>query len=140
MTLNNNVIKLGCAKFWIDNEILFCEINNPDETQNLNEVTVDSYLNAISTLCEGKKMPFLIDLRNTRGAFLNTAAKKLAESSELAKLSLSEAFVENSLKVELLINSYKRIYEPVIPYEIFKDYDAALNFSINAKNRNNGSK
>ena len=103
MTLNNNVIKLGCAKFWIDNEILFCEINNPDETQNLNEVTVDSYLNAISTLCEGKKMPFLIDLRNTRGAFLNTAAKKLAESSELAKLSLSEAFVENSLKVEILI-------------------------------------
>lgn len=140
MLINNNIIKLGCAKFWTDKGILFCEINNPDETRNLNEATVDSYLKVIVSLCEGKKMPFLIDLRNTHGAFLNTAAKKLAESSELAKLSLTEAFIVNSLKVELLINSYKRIYEPVIPFEIFRDYDAALNFSINSKNRNNGSK
>ena len=140
MTVKNNIIQLGCAKFWKDKGVLFCEIYNPDETKNLNKENVENYLKAISTLCEGKKMPFLIDLRNTRGAFLNTAAKKLSDNSELRKLRLSEAYIVNSLKVELLINSYKRIYEPVTPFEIFKDYEEALNFSINSKNRNNGSK
>jgi len=139
MTLKNDIIQLDRAKFWVDNEILFCEIINLDETRNLTVETVDSYIIAISTLCNGKKMPFLIDLRNTRGAFLNTAAKKLASSLKLSKLSVAEAFVVNSLKVNLLINSYKRIYEPITPFKIFKDYNEALTFSINAKNTINGS-
>lgn len=139
MTLDNDIIKLEYAKFWIDNEILFCEINNRDETRNLSEETVDSYLTAISTLCKGQRMPLLIDLRNTRGAFLNTAAKKLADSPQFAKLIVVEAFVINSFKIKLLINSFKRIYEPITPFKIFKDYNEALTFSMNAKNTVYGS-
>ena len=139
MTLNNNIIQLGCAKFWIDNGILLCEIFNQDETRNLNEETVDSYLTAISALCKGQRMPLIIDLRNTRGAFLNAAAKKLADSPQFAKLIIVEAFVVNSFKIKLLINSYKRIYEPITPFKIFKDYSEALTFSMNAKNTIYGS-
>lgn len=139
MPNNTEIIKLERAKFWKENGILFCEILNYDENKNLNEDTVDTYLKAISILCKGKKMPFLIDLRNTKGAFLNAAAKKLANSTELAKLSLTEAYVVNSLQIKLLINSYKRIYEPIRPFEIFKDYNEALNYSINKKNALYGS-
>ena len=139
MTLSNDIIKLEYAKFWIDNGILLCDIFNQDETRNLNEETVDSYLTAISTLCKGQRMPLIIDLRNTRGAFLNAAAKKLADSPQFANLIIVEAFVVNSFKIKLLINSYKRIYEPITPFKIFKDYSEALIFSMNAKNTINGS-
>lgn len=134
MTNQNNVIQLERAKFWTDNGILFCEICNPDDSRNLTVETVESYINTISTLCKGTKMPLLIDLRNTKGAFLNSAAKKLANSNELAELILSEAFLVNSLRVKLLISSYKRIYEPHTPFKIFKDYNDALTYSVNAKN------
>lgn len=140
MTLKNNSIKLERAKFWTDKEILFCKMLNMDASHHLTDETADTYLKAIVTLCNGKKMPLLIDLRNTQGAFLSTAAKKLGEGIEISKLILSEAFVINSLNVKLLINSFKRIYEPITPFEIFEDYNDALNYSINSKNSNNGSK
>ncbi|MEN3323281.1 hypothetical protein VP395_06050 [Mariniflexile soesokkakense] len=139
MDENKNVIQMEHSKFWIDKGVLFCEICNPDQTRNLNEETVESYLKAVSILCKGEKMPFLIDLRNTHGTFLNSAAKKLANSPELSKLSLSEAFVVNSLKVKLLIISYKRIYEPITPFKIFNNYNEALMYSINVKNTINGT-
>ena len=139
MTRKNETIQLERTKFWVDNGILFCEILNLDPARNLNEDTVESYIQTVSKLCNGKKMPFLIDLRNTHGTFLSTAAKKLANSSELSKLGLAEVFVVNSLKIELLIISYKRIYEPIIPFKIFKNYNEALTFSINTKNSANGS-
>tara|TARA_R110002050_G_scaffold94765_2_gene197258 strand:+ start:127213 stop:127635 length:423 start_codon:yes stop_codon:yes gene_type:complete len=139
MTNKNDIIQLERAKFWTDRGVLFCEISNPDETSNLKEETVDSYICAISKLCNGKKMPFLIDLRNTHGTFLSASAKKLANSSEFSKLSLSEAFVVNSLKIKLLISSYKRIYEPITPFKIFNDYDEALAYSIDVKNTPNES-
>ena len=138
MTNTNNIIQIESAKFWTDAGILFCEISNSKVTGNLREETVGSYINAISKLCNGKKMPFLIDLRNTHGAFSSTAAKKLANSPELSKLSLGEAYVVNSLKINLLINSYKRIYEPIIPFKIFRDYNEALIYSIITENSANG--
>ena len=134
MTRKNEIIQMERAKFWVDNGILFCEIFNLDPTPNLKEDRVKHYLGAISKLCNGKKMPFLIDLRNTQGAVLSSATKKLGNSSELSLLSLTEAFVADSLKVKLLISSYKRIYEPNTPFAIFNNYNEALNYSINAKN------
>ena len=127
------------TKFWIDNGILFCEICNPDETLSLEVATVEAYIKGISSLCKGIKMPFLIDFRDSRGDYMNSAAKLLASSSELKKLRLSEAFVVNSLNMKLLVSSYKRIYEPTTPFEIFKVFDEALAYSIKAKEKLKGS-
>lgn len=133
MSSKNEIIQLERSRFWEENGILFCKILNTDAAHNLDDETVDSYLKAITRLCNGTKLPFLIDLRNVEGAFLPTAAKKLGASIGMSKYSLSEAFVANSLKVKLLIISFKRIYEPNTPFAIFNNYNDALNYSINAK-------
>lgn len=135
----NDIVQLDQAKFWTDNGILFGEIRHPDTNRYLNSETLKTYLKAVSDLCEGKKMPFLLDLRNTDGTFSNNAAKKLANSLEYNKLIIAEIFVINSLKMKLLISSYKRIYEPNTPFEIFEDYDEALDYSIKIKKAANGS-
>ena len=112
-------LQLDQSKFWIDNGILFCIIRHLDTNPYLNTITLEKYLNAVNILCEGKKIPFLIDLRNTEGTFSIKAAKTLATSHEFHDLIISEAYVVNSLKMKLLINSYKRIYEPLKPFIIF---------------------
>ncbi len=130
-------LQLDQSKFWIDNGILFCEIRHLDSRRYLNTETLETYLKAVNTLCEGKKVPILIDLRNTEGTFSINAAKTLATSLEFHNLIISEAYVVNSLKMKLLINSYKRIYEPLKPFIIFDNYNDALNYSIEAKNMHN---
>ena len=139
MLINNmtsvlKTLQLDQSKFWIDNGILFCIIRHLDTNPYLNTITLEKYLNAVNILCEGKKIPFLIDLRNTEGTFSIKAAKTLATSHEFHDLIISEAYVVNSLKMKLLINSYKRIYEPLKPFIIFDNYNDALNYSIEAKN------
>lgn len=139
MTIKKKERQLDRAKFWIDNGILFCEIRNPDKTRVLEVETVQYYIEVIANLCKGKPMPFLIDLRFSGGAFLSPAAKLLASSPELEKLRLSEAYVANSLKMRLLISSYKRIYEPITPFKICNDFEEGLAYSINAKKTLYGS-
>lgn len=140
MNNSNEIIELERAKFWIDDDILFCKIQNPDKNRNLNAETANMYMDVVMKLCKGKSMPFVIDLRNSKGAFLIEAAKNLASNKEFRMLSLSEAFVVNSLNIKLLISSYKRIYEPVTPYKIFENYQEALQYAFKTKQLYNGSK
>lgn len=139
MNIIQHIIKLDRAKFWTDNGILFCEILHTEKKRYLNTGTIEKYLNAIRELCKDEKMPFLLDLRNTEGTFSSNAAKKLAINQVYNKSIISEVFVVNSLKMRLLINSYKRIYEPSTPFKIFEDYNEALNYLITIKNTENGS-
>lgn len=134
-----DIVQLDRAKFWTDNGIIFGEIRHPDKNRYLDTATLEKYLSAISKICQGKKMPFLLDLRNTEGTFSNNAAKKLASSMTYSKLISAEVFVINSLKMRLLISTYKRIYEPETPFEIFEDYNEALNYSIKIKKTADGS-
>lgn len=140
MNNSNEIIELERAKFWIDDDILFCKIQNPDKNRNLNAETANMYMDVVMKLCKGKSMPFVIDLRNSKGVFLIEAAKNLASNKEFRMLSLSEAFVVNSLNIKLLISSYKRIYEPVTPYKIFENYQEALQYAFKTKQLYNGSK
>ncbi|WP_372754267.1 FHA domain-containing protein [Mariniflexile sp.] len=133
MTNKDDFIELERSEFWTETGVLFCKIRNPDENINLSEETVDKHLQAVIDLCEGQKKPFLIDLRNTHGTFLTSGAKKLSSDTKLIQLCLAQAFVVDSLKVRLLIMSYKRIYEPITPFEIFNNYNDALEYVQNVK-------
>ena len=130
-------LQLDQSRFWIDNEILFCEIRHQDAHRYLNTVTIKRYLKSVIHLCAGKKVPCLIDLRNTDGTFSINAAKTLATSIAFQSLVITEVYVVNSIKMKLLINSYKRIYEPLKPFVIFDNYNKALNYSIQIKNTQN---
>jgi hypothetical protein len=131
-----NEIILNKAKFWVDPQgILFCEFNNKDTYHKLEVDTVERYEKAIATLTDGKPMPFLIDIRNTRGSFSKAAAELFANSEVFKKVRIYEAFVVSSMSTSLLINSYKRIYEPITPYIILTDIKSAVEYCLTAKNR-----
>ncbi|WP_372754253.1 hypothetical protein [Mariniflexile sp.] len=135
MTDKSDIIEIEQSKFWIEDDVLFCEIYNPDENKYLEESTIDTYLKVINDLCKGKSMPFLIDFRNTKGTFLRAAAIKLSNSEVHKKACLCEVFLVNSLKMKLLIATYKRIYEPIKPFKIFENYNEASEYAAKIKHQ-----
>ncbi|SRR5690554_3790899 len=123
------------VEFWIDNsEILHCTFKNVTNNNfKLNLSIVKLYINIVAKLCDGKPMPFLIDLREAKGTFSILAAKLLATSPKLEQVRLSEAFIVNSMKMKLVINSYKRIYEPVTPFQVFGNLEDGVEYCLTIK-------
>ncbi|MFD2824665.1 hypothetical protein ACFS5M_13365 [Lacinutrix iliipiscaria] len=140
MEAKKNSIQLGSARFWTDvRNIIYCEFEDSMTYCHLDIESVKLYINTIVKLCNGKAMPFLIDLRNIRFTFSNEAVSFLAQSSLLKTLIISEVFILNSIGTKLLISAYKRIFDPIIPYSIFSDITLAQQYCIEAKNKFYGS-
>lgn len=129
-----NLIEIGYAKFWTDNNILYCQFNNDSPKLKLKPERVALYIDAITKLCKGKAMPFLIDLRNSRGTYCSSAANLFAKSPALIKLRMSEAFILNSIGIKLLITSYKRLYDPLTPFSVFANMAEAEAYCREIKN------
>ena len=111
-------IQIENARIWTDKGILFYEIRNNEIKRKLKVETLKKYIQVADELCQGSPMPFLIDLRFTKGAFFIAAAKLLANSPKLKSIRISEAFVVNSIGTRLIVLSYKRIYNPITPFVI----------------------
>ncbi|SKB57706.1 hypothetical protein SAMN05660866_02223 [Maribacter arcticus] len=134
-SIMENIITYEHATLWTDtNGILFCKINNLDAHNKLDFKSAQLYLEAIIKLTNGVPMPFLIDLRDTKGTFSIAAAQLLSKKFNTLPLVVSTAYVVNSLSINLLIQSYKRIYDTKIPFEIFKDMTSAKNYCLKYMN------
>ena len=132
----SKIIGFNNAIFWTDDTgILYCEFSNNDPDVKLELNNIKLYIKAIITLCEGKPMPFLIDLKETQGAFSMAAAKLLAHNPELVKLRISESYVINTVGMKLLLAFYKRLYNRITPFAIFNDFVLAEEYCIEAKNK-----
>lgn len=120
------------AKFWVDSHgILNCKHVNSDINWKLNEKEAEKYVLAVLTLAGDEFRPIIFDFRDMRGTYTVLAARLVAKDPTLKKIIISEAFVVNSMAVRLLINAFKRIYEPSIPFKIFSDIKDAQEYSLN---------
>jgi hypothetical protein len=120
------------AKFWIDSRgILNCKHFNRDINWQLNKKEAEKYILAVLTLAANEIRPIIFDFRDMRGTYTILAARLVAKDPSVSKIIISEAFVVNSIAVRLLINAYKRIYEPMIPYKIFSNIKDAQEYSLN---------
>ena len=125
----SKMIGFNNAIFWTDEtEILYCEFSNTDPSLKLETDRVEAYIEAITSLCDGKAMPFLIDLKGTRGTFSISAAKLVAKNPDLMKLRISESYLINTIGVKLLIGFYKRLYDPITPFGVFNELIDAKEF------------
>ncbi len=132
---------LDHSSFWTDSDgILYAKIGTTDINKRLDYNTAMSYVEAIANLSKGRPMPLLIDLRNAKGTFSNAAAQLLSRKFKTMPFVLCEAFVVNSLSIRLLVNSYKRIFDPNSPFELFKTVAAARAYCLNFKNDHNPEK
>ena len=129
--MKEGIIIYENAMFWTDGSgILYCKFNNKDSNSKLDYNKAKLYISAVTKLCNGKAMPFLIDVRNTRGTFSIDAAKLISKDISLIKLRISEAFIIKNIGITLLIATYKRIYNPITPYGVFRDLEDAKAYSL----------
>ena len=119
------------SKFWIDSfGILNCKHFNRDMNWRLGKDEVEKYILAILTLASNEPRAAIVDLRDVRGTYTILAARLFAKDPSVNKLIISEAFIVNSIAIRLLVNAYKRIYEPLIPFKIFSNIKDARKYSI----------
>ncbi|WP_430468391.1 hypothetical protein [Winogradskyella ouciana] len=136
----SNIIGFNNAIFWTDDtEILYCEFSNTDPNAKLESTKAKLYIKAITTLCKGKAMPFVIDLTETCGTFTTSVAKFIVRNSELKKLRISESFIIGTTGVKLLITLYKKFYDPATPFRIFADQNLAQAYSLETKQKYHNS-
>ncbi len=131
----SKVIGFNNAIFWTDDSgILYCEFSSSSnlklETQN-----IELYINAIKTLCDGKPMPFLIDLKDIRGTFSVSATNLITNNPEIVKLRITESYLVNNLRTKLWLACYKRLYDRITPFATFNDINSAERYCLEAKNR-----
>ena len=88
------------------------------------------YLETIGKLSKGEPLPIIIDLRDTKGTFSIAAAQLLSKSFNSGAFISSEAYIVNSLSINLLILSYKRLFDSKIPYAIFKKVSKAEEYCL----------
>ena len=119
------------AKFWIDSKgVLNCKHFNSDVNWKLNSKEIEKYILAILTLAGNKPRSIIVDFRDVRGTYTILAARLFARDPSVNKIIISEAFIVNSIAIRLLINAYKRIYEPFIPFKLFNNIKNAQEYSI----------
>ena len=122
------------ATFWTKgNGILFGKVRNLNSRYQLDFRTAQLYLETIAELSSGTPMPFLIDLRDVKGTFSSEAGQLLAKSFNKLSNIVYEVYVVNSLPINLLVQSYKRIYHTKTPYVIFDDISKAQEYCLKHK-------
>lgn len=119
------------ATFWTENnEILFCKINSCNMYKKLDYKMAQVYVASIRKLTNGVPMPFVLDLCDVKGSFSIDAAQFISKSLKSLSLITFEAYVVNSLSVNLLIRSYKRLFDAKTPYAMFEDISKAREYCL----------
>lgn len=119
------------AKFWIDSYgILNFKYFNRDINWKLDSAETKKYILAILTLAVDKHRSIIVDFRDVRGTYTILSARLFAKDPSVNNIIISQAFIVNSLAIRLLIDAYKRIYEPSIPFKIFSNIQDARKYSI----------
>lgn len=131
---NRNIFEFEHAKFWTSAGILYCEFKNTDANYVLTAQEAGLFIEAINSLSQGQPMPFLVIVGNSLGSFTTEAALLIANSPILKKIRICEAFLASTINGKLLINSYKRIYEPITPFHFFNNIKDAMLFCVESKN------
>ena len=121
------------VRFWTESNILFCQFLDTDRNHKLTDGDMERFLKAIGDLTKGKCMPLVVDMRNVVCNFTVGAFKLLAINEIFRQYISLEAFVADSIKGKLLVLTYKRIYEPKKPFEIFDDMEMAIQYCMEEK-------
>lgn len=112
--------------FWKgSNGMLFGKVRNPNIQRRLTVETAKRCIDSIMQLSSGAPMALCMDLRDTKGTFSIEAAHFLADAFDQMPQIVYEAYVVNSLSINLLVQSFKRIYSTKAPYGIFQEMSGA---------------
>ncbi len=123
-------IQLDRVKFWIDNGVLFCKVQNSNNGQVIKKDNINDYVKAIAALSCGEYYPLLIDFRDVDNKDTIAQVRLLANNTELKSVILSKSFVVNSAFMQFMLVVLHGIYDPIIPNKVFKSFESAFQYSV----------
>ena len=123
-------IKCKKAKFWILEGVLFCKFIVGEYEKGFSDEFLDDYLNAITTLSDGKFFPLIIDLRELNEDCALSIVRTIATNSKIKSSVLSKSFVVNTYFIQLVLIVLRGIQDPEIPNKIFSSYSKAVAYSL----------
>lgn len=126
----SNQIKCETAKFWIEDDVIFCKFIGKKCRKEFDEDFLEEYLKAIITLSNGKYFPLLIDLRELNDNYVFPVVRILAKHPDLKSAILSKSFVVNSCFLQFVLIALRRVHDSIIPNRIFTSYEKAIEYSL----------
>lgn len=130
-TIMRSVIQFDGIKFWVDQDIIHCNLDSvffsKYEKANIEEI----FYNAIPILSKGTYMPFLINIENLERPCALKIFNIISKSAQIKRLVLSRIFLVNSIELKVILSLNNIIVKQVVPNKIFRGYDAAVNFCKN---------
>ena len=127
-TIMRSVIQFDGIKFWVDQDIVHCNLDNgflmKYENNNIEEI----FINAIPILSKGKYMPLMINIEDVDRPYALKIFNVISKSAKIKKLVLSRIFLVNSTGLKVLLSINNLIVKQTVPNKIYRGYNAAIEF------------
>lgn len=121
----NSTNKKECdsATFELRENYLYVKYKD-DSVIDLEEAKIQSMI--IIDLCQGKKMPFVIDLLNINTRVDDDARRFSADDGPHTQIRKAQALLVNNIQSKLLTNFYIKFHKPKNPIKTFDNLHDAL--------------
>jgi len=121
-----NNIQFDGIKFWVDENIIHCILDNDFLQKNSYIDIQEVFYNGISILSNGKYLPILINLEHVGFSDSIKIFKFLSICSLIKSLVISKTFMVNTMSLKVILSIYNISSDPVVPNRVCRDLDAAL--------------
>ncbi len=122
----NNLIEFDGIKFWVDQNIIYCELHKDFDFPSLKGGISEIFDNAITTLSNGKYFPILINLKELGNIDCIKLFKFFSQNTLINTSVLSKAYVVRTIGLKSLLTIYAFVFSNVVPNKIYNDMDMAI--------------
>lgn len=124
----SNFIEFDGIRFWVDQNIIYCELNEDFDFQSLKGGVSEIFDNAITSLSNGKYLPILINLKLVRNTDAIKLFKFFSQNSSINTSVLSKAFVVRTFGLQSLLTFCGVALSNIVPNKIYNDIDMAISY------------
>jgi hypothetical protein len=124
-----NEIHINNIKFWLNQNVIYCDIcNDFDKNYSLEDIE-DLFYEAISILSNGTYLPVIFNFRELNTLLSIKLFKLLSNSSRIEGVVLSKVFLVKKLKHKILLSFCQMFCGSNVSNIIFKDSNLAIEYS-----------
>lgn len=126
----NEQIKCKHIELWKKDGVLFSKFMRKNGKKEFSKNCLAEYLNAITTLSNGRYLPLIIDLRKLKDKNVFSLIEILAKDPNLKSAILSKSFIINSRFLHFILVVLRMVHDPIIPNKVFISDKSAMAYSL----------
>lgn len=121
-----SVIQFDGAKFWVDDNIMFCKLSQDFFSNYDTDQAKEIFFEVVSILYNGTHKPFLIDLGDVGNADAYKAFRILSNCPRIKKQVLSKVFYVNSSLLKNIFAIFSFLVGKDVLNKTYSDYNLAV--------------